>query len=555
MDGQSSPPRPTSSWLQRDGVWLLVLLLMVGILRCWLIVNTEVTARDSIGFIRYALLFDQKSWQETLLSQHQHPGYPVVVWAVSKPMRAIFGTTPEVMRISAQLVSLTASLLLAVMMFRLGKILWDRYVGFFAALLFQFFPISGHHLSDGISDGQFLLLTISALLVLVRARETGAIWRYVLAGVLVGLAYLTRPEGLLVLPAAWLFVVGVQFVKDNKRAWREIGAGLTAFTASCAIAGSPYYMATGTITRKPSAWQTIEEVTAGRMEYGHRPLFASLFATNFTPSTNLQEQLQRTLRALFFELGQALNYIGGIFAVWALVFCRKMLTRNVGFYLLAAYFAIHAAILVKLGLKVSYVSDRHVMALVALSCYLCVIGMAHVCTPWLWWVNFGKAIPDGFLYPKIILASTAFWLFVALGICTGKTVTRLHANRVGNHQAGLWLAQNVHFGDVVEDDHNWSHFYSGQIFLEACKPVLPVDAAPNCFVVITRSKDDDVREKRETQEEELKKSRAELVYHWPASADPAKSRIVVYALPRNFATHPWEKSDGPSAFQTVGRKN
>ena len=246
--------------------------------------------------------------------------------------------------------------------------------------------------------------------------------------------------------------------------------------------------------------------------------------------------------------------MGAIFAIWAIVFCRKTMTRHVGFALLAIYFSIHAAILVKLGLKVSYVSDRHVMALVALSCYLCVIGMAHVCSPWLGWVNFGKDIPEGFLFPRIIQISAAFWLCVSLAICTGKTVTRLHANRVGNHQAGLWLAKNIRLGDVVEDDHNWSHFYSGQIFVEGREPTLPADAAPHRYVVITRSKDDDIREKRDSQEDELKKARAELVYHWPAGGDAAKSRIVVYSLPRDFNTHPWAKSQQPAVFQTVGRK-
>ena len=86
-------------------------------------------------------------------------------------------------------------------------------------------------------------------------------------------------------------------------------------------------------------------------------------------------------------------------------------------------------------------------------------------------------------------------------------------------------------------------------------PVLPADAAPTCFVVITRSKDDDVREMRESQEEDLKKARAKLVYHWPTNTDSLKSRIVVYALPRNFETQPWTKSDHPSVFHTVGRKN
>ena len=39
----------------QDWRWLAMLLVLVLPLRAWLFVNTEVAARDSIGFIRYAL--------------------------------------------------------------------------------------------------------------------------------------------------------------------------------------------------------------------------------------------------------------------------------------------------------------------------------------------------------------------------------------------------------------------------------------------------------------------------------------------------------------------
>src|SRR5262245_58802169 len=58
MDDSRSDDLPTLSanrppW--RDWQWLLLLLVLVIPLRGWLLFNTEVAARDSIGFIRYAL--------------------------------------------------------------------------------------------------------------------------------------------------------------------------------------------------------------------------------------------------------------------------------------------------------------------------------------------------------------------------------------------------------------------------------------------------------------------------------------------------------------------
>jgi hypothetical protein len=537
MDEQLSHAWTPRHWLRRDWPWLLALLIIVGSLRAWLVYNTEVTARDSIGFIRYALRFDSMTWGEALKDQHQHPGYPAAVWAVSQPMRMWFGATPETMRVSAQLVSVAASILLAIVMFRLGKHLWDRYVGFFAALLFQCLPISGHHLSDGISDGLFLLFVLTALLLTIRAWEIGSPLRYAMAGAMIGVSYLTRPEGLLLLPAIVTFHIAMQAAKATRKPFLRTSFGVGLLIVTCAVAGSPYFLVTKAITIKPTAHQILHEAQAGPTETGGWPLFAA----TFTPSPHVTTQLHRTLRALILEMGQALNYIGGFVGVWALIACRKSLTRHAGFYLLAIYFSFHAAVLIKLGLTVSYVSDRHVMALVSLACYPVVIGMAHLCSLALRWRYVETEPTRGFIIPKRVQTLCAVGLCLSLAICAGKTVTRLHGNRAGNHAAGLWLANNVHFGDHVDDDHNWSHFYSGMIFVEGDKTPLPADAEPRTFEVITRSKDEAVKGVRENREEGLRKRNAAVVYHWPTHADAANARIVVYQMPRNFATNPWAK--------------
>src|SRR3954453_17387383 len=100
--------------------WLLLSLLVALVLplRCWLLYNTEVTARDSIGYIRYALAFERKPWHDVWKENDQHPGYPLAVWAVSGPVRAVTGRTDApTMQLCAQLVSAAASLLLLIPMY------------------------------------------------------------------------------------------------------------------------------------------------------------------------------------------------------------------------------------------------------------------------------------------------------------------------------------------------------------------------------------------------------------------------------------------------------
>ena len=78
----------------RDLAWLLVLVLLSGGLRCWLIQHTVVTARDGIGFISYAWQLQHHPWGEVFCDSHQHPGYPIAMLALSMPLSHLLGAPP-----------------------------------------------------------------------------------------------------------------------------------------------------------------------------------------------------------------------------------------------------------------------------------------------------------------------------------------------------------------------------------------------------------------------------------------------------------------------------
>lgn len=253
-------PEPESRSIQRLD-WLLIaaLIALVLPLRLWLLHNTEVTARDSIGYIRYALHFEQHEIKNVLKWNHQHPGYPLCILGMSWPIRAIDGaTTPENMELSAQLVSLIASTLLLLPMYFLGRQFFDRPVSFTASLLFQYLPISAQHLSDGISEPLFLLFLVSGLLQCVHAVRDRTIGRSVLAGLFTGLAYLTRPEGLLILPAFGLVLIAMQCRREWRCSWPRFVACGVACLISTSLVGAAYVVIVGHITNKPSAKETMK---------------------------------------------------------------------------------------------------------------------------------------------------------------------------------------------------------------------------------------------------------------------------------------------------------
>src|SRR5260370_36440935 len=85
---------------------LLILLLLTGAIRFWLIAHTEVTARDGVGFIRYAWQLHTQAWPAVLRENPHPPLYPLTILGMSYPLRWLLGgNEAALMQLSSQLTS------------------------------------------------------------------------------------------------------------------------------------------------------------------------------------------------------------------------------------------------------------------------------------------------------------------------------------------------------------------------------------------------------------------------------------------------------------------
>lgn len=535
----AQPDAATAASWKRDALLLALLLALVLPLRLWLLCSAVATARDGVGYIRYALSFEHYPWQKVWKGNHQHPAYPMALLLVSQPVRAASGVTDApTMQFAGQFTSMLAALLLLYPMYHLGRLLFDRSVGFGAALLFQYLPTSAHHLSDGISESLFLLFVAAALLQGVRALQARSVLHFGLCGAFVGLAYFTRPEGALIGVAvagvlfAMRFFPSVQLTRG-----RFAGSGAALLLAFAAVAG-PYLWIVG-LTQKWSVLLVINAIEhfftyffsyiPGMQSGGGGPLFA----LTFTPCDDRGVQFLHSVRALVLEVSNGFHYVGVISLVLGVIWSFRRLRRMPGFWAVAAYCTIHATILLALALTVSYVSDRHVMVLVLCGSYFAVAGLCELPR---------RLLPVATPGTRLLL-QPALWslvLFVCLiGFCLPKTLQPLHANRLGNREVGLWLDTQLHPGDMVDDDHCWSHYYAGEVFREWDNPLLPTGYQPTCFIVITRTQNREVGLVRRQREEALVNEGARLVYHWPPDRRVEDAQIVVYSRARNRKDHPW----------------
>ncbi len=531
--------------------WLLigVLFALVLPLRLWLLCNTEVTARDSIGYIRYALEFERKPWREVLEGNHQHPGYPVLVLLMSQPVRAFDNqdgaTTPENMELSAQLVNLIASLLLILPMYLLGRQFFDSTVSFGGALLYQYLPISAQLLSDGVSEPIYLVFLVSGLLQMVHAVRERSAWRSQLCGLFAGLAYLTRPEGALILPAFAGVLIARQFRAAWRCSWRQFLA-CGASTAVCAaLVGSVYVIATGHLSMKPTYRCIVEQEKASQLrDPAAGPLFASAI-----PRTDTDAMLLvRSGWAVCMEVNQGFHYVAGIPALLGLIWAFGSLKREAGCWAMMLYVALHSLILIRLGMIAHYISDRHVMILVLSGCYFAVYAMRELPRRLLAWRKRGVAgdIGSAGASPsRTRFAAVAFaTLFLGLiGFCLPKATQRLHGNRAENHEAGRWLATVLQVGDHFEDDHAWSDFFAGGVFREGKNPVLPAGYVPTTWVVVTnRSRDAEIGVKHAGN---VLSDQATPIKWWPETSDLKQARLVVYSQPRDSQRNPWAVAKVP----------
>jgi hypothetical protein len=355
---------------------------------------------------------------------------------------------------------------------------------------------------------------------------------------------LTRPEGALILPSFACVLIVMQFRSEWRCSWKRFFACGTALTLTAVLIGSVYVATTGRITNKESALKILKYL-AERLLAFSEPYFASgghhpLFAKVFLPIDNKALRLMYSFWAMISEVNQGFHYVAGIPALLGLYWTFARLSRMCGYWVLFVFTLLHTLILISLAMSVNYVSDRHVMIIVLLGCYSAVAGLQGLSQRILSWRS-GAALADAYSAapkPWWRAAPVGFVILLAalIGFCLPKATLRLHGNRTGNHQAGLWLSGQVKEGDMIADDHDWSNFFSGMVFKESEKPEIPADYQPRCFVVTTRGNDLEVKPKRQVIAAD-----ARIVYTWPERCEPVEARIVVYTQPRDPIANPWHK--------------
>jgi hypothetical protein len=543
---------------RRDLKLLCLLVIFAAGIRVWLLDHTEVVARDGVGFIRYAWQLGEKPWVDVLRSNPHPPLYPLTVLAVSLPVRSFFPASPSVsMQFSAQLTSVLAGILLVIPMYYLGRTLFDQQVGFWAALIFQALPVSGRVLSDALSEGVFLLLVAGGvLLATLGLRKYSAVY-FTLAGLCGGLAYLTRPEGLLIVAGIALVLIGLQTRPANRHPWsRVLACEGSLLIAALAVSG-PYMAIIGGFTNKTTGKKILEtacfnenlhhggfEVSAPPMSVAvqSRPLAAGCWASwcphieEFAPS----RRLKWSLAAVCTEVLKSFHYSAWLPMLLGLYWCRERVLVAPGLWILLAIGCLDTLLLFRVAYSAGYLADRHTLILLMGGLYWATAGI-FILGQYLAVLGYWLVTKGGFPsfasagWRKMVASGWGWSIFLLLLLTVSalpKTLEPLHFSRAGYHAAGVWLAHHIRPGDSVLDPFCWAEYYAGRSFSEEAPPS-PPGYQPSRYIIMG----DGPHWKNPAPELNLARAQvahATQVFHWApdnVNGPERAEEVSIYQLP------------------------
>jgi 4-amino-4-deoxy-L-arabinose transferase-like glycosyltransferase len=465
------------------------------------------------------------------------------------------------MQLSAQLTSALAGIVLIIPLYYLGKTLFDARIAFWAVALFQVLPVGSRVLSDALSEGVFLLAMTFGLLVACWAFRKVSALGFALCGLCAGVAFLTRPEGALLVVAVFLVLVNRQLLRAVRLPWQRFVICGASLGLAAAVVAAPYVLTIGHLTNKTTGLSVLHarlsreavfdlEAMAPH-ELKHQPLQA-MASISGPPLANLSlgayradygkaqssRRLAWSLEALGGETLKGFHYGAALAALLGCFWGRHCVRREAGLWVVLTLCGLQMVVLWRVAYVAGYVAERHPLLIVMVGLFWTVTGIfAFASGVWPWlnrlatrrrmprlsaWLAAGGA-QDGAI-------RLAICLVLVLGITAlPKTMEPLHTTRAGYHAAGLWLAEHSRPEDIVIDPFSWAEYYAGRTFQEENPP--PPGYQPAQYVVLGGSENEHGRLPMIPIAEALA-TRGSLVFQWPTGPYSGKAeRVVVYCVP------------------------
>ena len=235
--------------LVQHAIRIGLLMAVTAGLMSWAMRHTEASFADGLRYIRQAEQIDRGDWQNGLVGSIDHPLHPLGIVAAHG---LVGGEGPVSWQRAAVALAFGCIVLLVIPLYLLTRDAFGDETAWLGCLLVMANPLFGSILANVLSESSFLLFWTWGLWAAIRfLREGRFLWLAFTISFAV-LAYLSRPEGLL-LPLAMVATLGIlplnRATRINWPRWRAAVAFL--LLGSLALAG-PYMALKGSVGTKPA---------------------------------------------------------------------------------------------------------------------------------------------------------------------------------------------------------------------------------------------------------------------------------------------------------------
>ncbi len=461
------------------GAALLALLAMALVVRVVQAVREPVVNPDCIRFIAQA----KALWINPIVAVRDevyHPLHSFLGGLVYHLIHSLFANDRMAWLASMQTVGIISGVCVTWMIVKLSRHFGAPWwAGMGAGLLFAVGRRTSSYGPDGLSDMLFLTLFAGAILAGLNTRLRFKRGWWLLAGVLAGLSYLTRPEGaaaVIILAAA----MKLAYVRDYARSARHYVVGMIDFLRKterqrqgvrCVILmlvgfmviAAPYMLAIGHFTAKKAIF---EPTTAQMMD--------SCNAANILAVAAPIPILQPGLWAkIWIELTETFGFGPCLISWLALLLCPRPWGRRHWRPLVYFWFAFWIAVMVWLIKKTStpdqlgYLDGRHTLALQLVFFSICSLALAHWQKPMVWWQNWWRRKPVWNQLPAW-MRSKHWPAIFGMSVCVlGCLPSAMHLVLPAAHDkqyiraAAAWAAQHVPPDYTIADANQLVGYYSG----------------------------------------------------------------------------------------------
>jgi hypothetical protein len=456
----------------QHGLRIGALMTLAAVLLGWLVVRTDILFADGLRYIDQAQQLDRGALSAGLKNAVDHPAYPMSIVATH---RALGGDGPVAWQTAAQVAAVFAAILLVIPLYLLAVEVFGERSAWLGVALFYATPVHGHVFADTLSESTFLLFWTWALWAAVKFLRHGTFGWLPLTITFSGLAYLSRPEGLL-LPAALVATLGVMpFLRSTRLYWPRWWAAVGFLVLGPALLVGPYVFMKGGLATKPAVGRILglAPKSAPDAVERNRPLERELTTPEAYASASkaVFEAVRDSVSIPLLPLAAL-----GILRTWPWGL-KARLWLFLGIIGIAATFA-----LLRLHATGGYCSPRHALVLSE----LLILGAASALDRGLRTIKIpGRYLGLG---DAKFTAGPAIWIVLLSGYAAWAAPAikePINAGFGGYRKAGDYLAKNVPQDAKVVDVTGWSLYYaqrSGYTFAN----LIEAPGDPNVRWVVAR---------------------------------------------------------------------